>query len=636
MLAIFPIAAFLSTFFLCCSLRPELSWRQTFLRTAILWGTYLVVSTELLSLLGAITRLTLVVAWLIPLLAGAALILRQRKAGAGLHLPRPGFSRNPLDWLLLAGLLFVLGTTAMIAWLTPPQTWDSLNYHLPRVAYWAQNRTVRHYATGIDWQNSMPPGAEFAILHFYMLAGSDRLANFVQWLAMLGSLVGVSWVARRLGANRLGQFLAMIIAATTPTGLVQVSSTMTDFVVAFWVLCAVSEVLSLGNEKPAKETVIYASLAAGLAILTKPTAVPYLLPFAGWAAWVLFRHAPFRRAFLQAGTAVGLILTLNIGHLARNYMLYGNPISGEERIANQANQMMNLKGMLSNVLRNAGLHAGTPKQAVNQWVFDQVSTMHKWLGVELNDPRTTLHGQYNPIGGLALHEDVVGNLFHGLLILVTITVVLIGAKRVGKLCVLYTLAVIATFFLFSLLFKWQIFGARYHQSFFLLFAPVISIAANRFLPPTGARLLGAALLLAVYPWLFSINSRPLIPIQGRSYTESILSASRQSLYFANARHLEKPYREITSLIQQADCSNVGMMLSGNSAEYPFWVLLGAPRKDLLIEWIVGGDLYQHYKDPNFYPCAIICESCPVEWDTLRGLPVVYDDQTFQLYLHAVP
>lgn len=65
-----------------------------------------------------------------------------------------------------------------------------------------------------------------------------------------------------------------------------------------------------------------------------------------------------------------------------------------------------------------------------------------------------------------------------------------------------------------------------------------------------------------------------------------------------------------------------MMLSGNSAEYPFWVLLGAPRKDLLIEWIVGGDLYQHYKDPNFHPCAIICESCPVEWDMLRGLPVV--------------
>ena len=99
MLAIFPIAAFLSTFFLYCSLHPELSWRRTFLRTAILWGTYLVVSTELLSLLGAITRLTLVVAWLIPLLAGAALILRQRKAGAGLHLPHPGFSRNPLDWL---------------------------------------------------------------------------------------------------------------------------------------------------------------------------------------------------------------------------------------------------------------------------------------------------------------------------------------------------------------------------------------------------------------------------------------------------------------------------------------------------------------------------------------------------------
>jgi len=636
MLAILPIAAFLSIFCILYNHRPGISWRRVFIWTAIVWGTYLVLVTELLSLCHAINHLTLVIVWIIPILTGVVLVIQLRRDGIGFYLPHPAFSKKTGDRLLLALLLFVLGTTGLVAWLAPPQTWDSLNYHLPRVAHWAQIHSVSHYVTGVDWQNSMSPGAEFAILHFYILAGSDRLANFVQWLAMFGSLVGVSWVARQIGADRLGQFVAMIVAATTPTGIVQVTSTMTDFVVAFWVLCAASEVLSMLRDLPNRENVIYASLAAGLAILTKPTAIPYLLPFAFIAAWVLFNRAPVKRALLLAGAACSLVLILNIGHLTRNYLLYGNPISSDERITMQANQMINLRGMLSNVLRNAGLHAGTPKQAVNQWVFDQVSIIHKWLSVDINDPRTTSEGLYNPIGGFALHEDVVGNLFHGLLILAVISVILVGVRRFDKLFLSYTIAVIVTFFLFSLFFKWQIFGARYHQAFFLLFSPIISIVAVRFLTPTGARLLSVALLIALYPWLFSLNSRPLIPIQGRSYTDSILSVSRRSLYFANARHLEKPYVEMTSKIQQADCSSVGIMLLGNSAEYPLWVLLGAPRSDVNIEWIIGGDLYESYKDPNFHPCAIICENFAQEWSTLRGLPIVYDDKTFRLYLHIAP
>ncbi len=81
-------------------------------------------------------------------------------------------------------------------------------------------------------------------------------------------------------------------------------------------------------------------------------------------------------------------------------------------------------------------------------------------------------------------------------------------------------------------------------------------------------MLGVLLLLAVYPWLFSINSRPLIPIEGRSYTDSILTTSRQELYLANGGNLEKPYMDLTSKITQASCSEVGLMLLGNSAEYP--------------------------------------------------------------------
>src|SRR5512137_2967001 len=124
MLVILPIAAFLTIFIFLRSLRPVYDWRRTFLITAILWGTYLVLATELLSIFHAIFQVTLLIAWLLPILVIGIVIIKRRNAGIWLPLYHPSFSKNPLDWLLLAGLVFVVVTTALIAWLAPPQTWD--------------------------------------------------------------------------------------------------------------------------------------------------------------------------------------------------------------------------------------------------------------------------------------------------------------------------------------------------------------------------------------------------------------------------------------------------------------------------------------------------------------------------------
>jgi hypothetical protein len=55
-----------------------------------------------------------------------------------------------------------------------------MSYHLARVAHWGQNHTVAFYPTHIVRQLYQPPWAEYAMLHLYILAGGDRLANLVQ------------------------------------------------------------------------------------------------------------------------------------------------------------------------------------------------------------------------------------------------------------------------------------------------------------------------------------------------------------------------------------------------------------------------------------------------------------------------
>jgi hypothetical protein len=632
MLSILPILAFAVFFVLLIMQQPHLGWRTAILRTSILWGSYLVLATEFLSLFRGLTAPGLALAWLLPLVISFALILRRARSGAAFTPPGIQIPAHWIDRSLLLGLLAILGVTGLVAWVAPPQTWDSMVYHMARVAHWAQERAVRPFATGIDVQNSMSPGAEMAILHFYVLAGGDRLANFISWFAMAGSLIGVSLIARQLGASRSGQLFAAIFAATLPMGIVQASSTMTDYVVAFWVVCAASETIGLFNRSTLRAGLVMSSLAAGLALLTKPIAAAYLAPFALFAGITLWKRTSLRRAVPWLVTAMFLVAALNAGHLARNFTLYGNPISGEERIAHHANQLLSIPGMLSNLLKNAALHTGTPKQAVNEWLYERVVDLHRLLEVDPNDPRTTSVGTYGPVGGFATHEDVVGNLIHSGVILVVTAIAILKSKLLGRLTLYYLLMTIATFFLFSLLFKWQIFGARLHMAFFVLFAPLAGHAISRLAHPTTVRLASLCLIVGSIPWLTSINSRPLISLPNRSYVRSILQEPRERLYFANYSGLRHHYAAMIGDIQDAGCSKVGIAISGSGGEYPIWVLLGAPSQELEIEWLVGGTPSERYKKVDFQPCAVICQRCPDSWDTLRGLPKVYDRARFRLYL----
>lgn len=102
----------------------------------------------------------------------------------------------------------------------------------------------------------------------------------------------------------------------------------------------------------------------------------------------------------------------------------------------------------------------------------------------------------------------------------------------------------------------------------------------------------------------------MIPNLDRAYVSGVFTEPRQKLYFANGTYLFEPYNDLTRKIKEAHCDEVGIMLSGNGFEYPLWVLLGAPRETLEIEWIVAGTPSALYEDPNLTPCAVICENCP--------------------------
>ncbi len=625
---LFPALSYLGIFLFIGNRWGYGHMRLLILRSVALLAVYLALALEVLSLFRAVSWYGLATAWLLPGLAIWGYLLRRRRNGLPIQLPRLRLPSFGWEWLLSGVVAVVLVVTFTVAWITPPQTWDSLTYHLSRVAHWAQDRSIGHYITGIERQNSMSPGAELLVLNAYVLTGGDRLANLPQWLAMLGSLVAVSLAARLLGAKPFGQWLAACFAATLPMGIVQASSTATDYLTAFWTVCAAVEVLHYHQHGEPRGP-IFASLAAALALLTKPVSIPYLLPFAAWMAVLLLKRHGCKIGLKWGMIAMVVVTTVNAGYLARNLITYGN-IANPADFEYHSNQLRNPAGLVSILSRNAGVQAGLPGAAEwNENIFKVVLRIHMLLGLGLEDPRTTLVG-YFQVRPPSTQEDFATNPYHAYLVLGICILLLPLSRRVGYRVILYAAGAALGFIFFSFIYKWQVFGARFHLLFFVLFAPVAGAVLTQLrLKPLGA-LAATGLLFLSFPWLFSIDSRPLFPREGQG--ESILSTGRLELYFKNATGAEQGVLEITADIQQQGCSQVGLMLHGDEPEYLFWRLLGAPRETIRVEWIVAGTPSARYRPEDFQPCAIVCSGCPPEQATLRDLDRQYESSGFALYM----
>lgn len=627
MLILLPLIGYFAILLILLLSHKNWDLRLHVLRAAILWAVITVFVLEGLSLVNAISKPVLSVTWIV-IDAIALIWLYQRKQGSRTNI----VSRVslPKDWfvrfsIVLVGAIGLL--TLAVALIAPPNTWDSLTTHMSRVAHWAQSQSLEHFATGIELQNLTSPGASVLVLQGYVISGSDRFANLVDWSAMVISLLGVSLIAKRLGASRTGQALAAVFVVTLPMGIAQASSTMTDYVVAIWMVCVAVEALGLRSSGNHTLRAGYLGAAVGLGILTKPTAFAYLLPFAAYLVIMIFRKFNSTRLMKDSVVVIVCVIAINSGYFLRNYFHYGNPIGPEERIAIHSNEVMDWKVAISNVLRNASLHAGTPWSQVNQQLYLALAKVHAKLDLSMTDPRTSIHPHFQVYEPLT-DENRAGNPVHAVLFVISVPF-LIQRARSNRLIGIYGLVVVLGFVILSIMIKFSIFASRYHLPFFVLGAPLVGVWLGDFRWRIVPWIVAGLLAVSSWSWLVGINNRPLSP--SKEDQASILTSSREELYLPGREGAA--YSAIANSINATQCSKVGIMISGSSPEYPFWVLLGAPREDLEIEWIIGDSAPSaEYMKPDFQPCAVICERCPEDWQTVRDLPLYQEQARFRLYL----
>jgi hypothetical protein len=591
--------------------------RPALLGALLVWGLVLTAVTEGLSLFSRLTFSWLLGFWatFAALLAGLLAVLRRRGA------PPPaatllGEFREPSARHTLALLVLLLGALGVTAVVAPPNTGDSLYYHMSRVAHWVQNRSVAHYPTHVLAQLHQNPGAEFILLHLQVLSGGDRLANLVQWSFLCFNLVGVSLLAARLGASPAVQRWAAVFAATLPMGILQASSTKNEHVHTFWLLCFVYGLLRLREQVTWRAT-LATGAGLGLALLTKMTAYFYAFPFVLWFAVELFRsREAFRRRLVPALVISVLALAPSTGHYVRNLHLYGTPTGpgGEVNVYREgdaysyANEVFTPAALVSNVLRNAALHLGTPVGRFNVHVTERlVLWTHRLLGFDVNDPRTTwVTTSFNAgLAGAFLNENYAGNPLHFLLGVATALMLLRHRREVPGGLWGYTAALAGGFLLFCLALKWQPWNSRLHLPLFLLSAPAVAVGLGTWVRPAWLRTVGYVLLLASFVWALGNETRPLV---GR---HSIFTRGRLEQYFSDTGGREDYVGAARHLLERG-YTRVGLVFGGDAnsqREYPLWALLAESPAPPRLENVDVRNVSQRLAPPGFSPEALVCLQC---------------------------
>lgn len=554
---------FFSVYFI---LLNRFNFREAFVWAILVHSVCLLAFTEILSIFRVLNITYLIFAWGLASLVAVGVLFKFKleKFNLNRNIMIP-FLDN-LSKIILTSILLITIITLFVALIAPPNNYDSMTYHMSRVVHWAQNESVVHYQTGILRQLYMPPAAEFVVLNFQILTGSDLFANFVQWFSMFMSLILVSLIAKELGGDRKAQLFSAFICSIIPMGIMQATSTQTDYFTAMWVLSFAYFTIAVSTSFSWTD-LAGAGLSCGFALLSKPTAYLFVLPFCLWLLTSIVKNWKWG-AYKPMLMFILLILMLNVSFYCRNMMLFGSPLWSQN---GEVGLSLSVGNNAMKVIKCAANNFNSPVVSMNHFIYSTVNTMGKMLNVDINDANYSAFGEYK-IDKYTPHEDVIGNPIHLLLILFFLVLYLSNIRKQNGLTSKYILSLIMAILLFFSLIKYQPWLNRLTLPIVVMFSPLLGIAVGKIRNSMVVYLIFILMIVFAIPPLFMNVTRPIIPPPGAARSKySLLTTPREHFYFAGMPETHYVYKNIVVRILKANYKNLGLI--GIDNEYPLWVLL---------------------------------------------------------------
>jgi hypothetical protein len=214
---------------------------------------------------------------------------------------------NPVTLLFFAAVAVLLGYELVLGLTVPPNNWDSLTYHLARVAAWIHHGGYYWIPDAPDDRlNEFQPVAEQQLLYLFVASGSDQLYAAPQFVAELAILVAVYGAGRRLGFGVSAAASSVFLLATFTLFVLESSTAQNDLVAASFPAVAACLLLAGGRVEA-----MLAGAAAGIGLGAKLT-TGLVWPTLLWLALLRGRRIALPAA---AGAFLGIAAIGNWGYL---------------------------------------------------------------------------------------------------------------------------------------------------------------------------------------------------------------------------------------------------------------------------------------------------------------------------------
>ncbi|MER7440350.1 hypothetical protein [Micromonospora avicenniae] len=543
--------------------------------------------------------------------ANAGSVTRPDRLGWRARLGRHWRTASRGERLLAGGVAGLLLIELVVALLAEPNNFDSQTYHLPKVERWVLQGGLEFWPTAIHRQVTIPPGAEYLLLHLRLLTGGDGLYNLVQWGAGVLCLLAAARIAAQLGGGRRAQLLTAFILATTPMVVLQATSTQTDLVVAAWVACAATLALDGLHRRTGLGTLLGLGAATGLTAVTKTSGligVGPLLVLWGLAQLRLARrpeaarsaassevtdaaHPPARTVGVArtvgASALILLVAATVVGpFLARVTVEFGHPLGPPRLRESIPMERHDPLAILVNGLRIAHTAFDTPLAPVRSITAAAIINGAEAVGVDPQDREITFGREIFPEPSWYPDEDRVAFPLAGALALLGAVFALarpwrISPDRAGSLRG-YAAVVTATVALHVAMIKWQPWGNR-----LLLYALVMAVPlAGVWLDAVFRGRVGSA----GAPGRRSIAALAAVTVLATSALAGLLAVSYgfprrlvgSGSVFTTAewdtRFLRRPqwtdeFRWAAEAVRDSGARRIGLVEQNDNWEYPWWLLL---------------------------------------------------------------
>ena len=592
----------------------------SYIEACCLWMLYLFTITELFSIWHMVRFKALFAAWgvldVVLLVVIAVQIRKDRQYRKGKHQRIYGMwqtlfarlRRYPYYCITILIGAWVL----LLAFLITPYNWDSMTYHLPRIAYWTQNRSVEHYATNSIRQIASPVLGEFVNLHVYILSrGKDTLFNMLQAFSYVMNAFLVERIARRLGCSRGLSFIGALLYMTMPIAYAEALTTQVDNFATVWLLFYVYVLLDLveqrdklGVNRTAIRRVCTLGLCVAWGYLTKPSVCIAMVVFALWLlikcivrkdkVWDLIRLV------LCALPCLALPLAPEILRNFKTFHAYASKSAG----ARQLVATLKPSYLFINFLKNFTFN--TPTALIrnsDQFFAKPVRAAAEILNVEINAESISEGGRdfglhaANTYGCDTAINPIVMWLF---LFAVLWAVFMIRKINWKEIRAGYLLAGTISFCIFCTVLRWEPFVSRYMVSYFALLCPMISVCIQKGTEREGVRPARYA-IVGIIGFLCVMEAISVTAFHYDIYTNGGAN-NRPYGYFAARRSETVYYAKVTDDIKGKEYESVGLhLMKADDYEYPIWEMLGSQR----IEHINVKNESAIYADHEFTPDCII-------------------------------